>query len=73
MKIEQMAGNKPNFGLVALMAATALLGIIIAAAFIVGWRAKHTKKGPFDKHPTAYLSLPAGAAALQAAALQDAA
>ena len=58
MEIEQIGGDKPNFGLVGLMAATALLVIIIAAAMIVGWRARHVKKVPYEKHPTSQITEP---------------
>ena len=58
MDVKQLMGGKPNFGLVVLMAATAILGIIIAAALIVGWRARHVKKTPYTKDPTAQLAAP---------------
>ena len=60
MDLEQTDGQKPNFGLVGLMTATALLVIIIAVAMIVSWRAGKAKKVPYTKHPASQLSMPAG-------------
>ena len=51
-------GDKPNFGLVVLMAATAILAILIAAAMIIILRGKQAKKVPYTKQPTALLAAP---------------
>ena len=52
-----------NFAHVLYVAVFALVAILIAAAIIVTWRAKQVKKGPYNKHPTAQIFVPADAPA----------
>lgn len=59
MELEESKPNKPNFALVALLAACALIVVIIFAAVVVYWRAERVKKPPYAKHPVSQLSLPA--------------
>ena len=47
-----------NFAHVMYVAVFALLAILIAAAMIVGWRARQVKKTPYTQHPTAQLVVP---------------
>lgn len=53
-----------NFAHVLYVAVFALVAILIAAAIIVTWRAKQTKKGPYSPHPTAQIFLPKGPATI---------
>ncbi len=48
-----------NFAHVMYLAVFALVAILIAAAMIVGWRARQVKKTPYTKSPTAQVYLPA--------------
>lgn len=58
MELEQIKPNKPNFALVGLLFALALIAIFVAAAVIVTWRAHNRNKTPFTKHPVSQLAEP---------------
>lgn len=55
MQIEQQGSQKPNFFLVGLMAAAAVILLIVGAFAIVGWRSQKANKAPYTKHPVSML------------------
>ena len=46
-----------NFAHVVYLAVFALVAVLLAAAIIIGWRAKAAQKAPYSKHPTAQLRM----------------
>jgi len=60
MDLEQLPPNKPNFGLVVVLALATLLFIFVAAYFTLDWDGKRLVPHHRGSHPTSELVLPVG-------------